>query len=383
MKCWEMTSVLTAILVNCAALVSPWAQTPIPVQESRGVWLDKGQMMEGQEKLLARLDRLQEAGFNTIYVATQIRGYVMYPDSQVLPQWEEAKGKARLVLDWLIPAIHERGMRAEAWTEFGFYSYYTRDATKDPSCGPILDRHPQLAAVDRNGKNYLHNENLGDFYSLCPSNPKAQEILAQLYVEMLERYGFDGLNLDRIRYPDRSFCYCDYCREHFEKDTAIALEPVAAGSKEEEAFLQWRKEQLTEFMEKFSKRFRERFPNAKLTSAVVPLSMMDDKGQDWPTWLKEGYLDAAMPMLYAADITKMVDDIRRETPPAALVFYGLDAGQGLGTLTQQITELRARGTAGLTIWHAGPVEPLLPDIRRNLFGAPAVSPLYAPGEKKE
>jgi uncharacterized lipoprotein YddW (UPF0748 family) len=348
-----------------------------PELESRGVWLDKAQMLEGREDVLARLDRLKNAGLNTIYVAVQIRGAVMYPGSEILPQYDEARKRDPQVLEWLIPAIRERGLRVEAWTEFGFYAYWTPDAAADPSRGAILDRQPELAAIDRDGKDHLHNEKLGDFYALCPSNPESQEILLRLYLEMLGRYRFDGLNLDRIRYPDERFCYCAYCRERFRKDTGLDLRTAAETPDGASAIEEWRKAQLTRFMEHLSRRVRQRFPDVRITSAVVPPGMINEKGQDWPAWIERGYLDAAMPMLYEPDITDSVQWIRRRLGPDALIFVGLDAGQGLPRLTKQIEQLRTLGAPGVTIWYSGTIDPLLPELGAHLFSTPAVSPLYA------
>ncbi|MCP4246733.1 MAG: family 10 glycosylhydrolase [bacterium] len=347
------------------------------VCESRGVWLDKAQMLEGRDELLARLDRLRGAGFNTIYVAMQVRGAVMYPGSQILPQYTEARHKDPHVVDWLIPAIRARGLQVEAWTEFGFYSYWTPDAEMDRSRGAILDRWPQLTAIDRDGKQYLHNEKFGDFYSLCPSHPRSQEILVNLYLEMLDRYDFDGLHLDRIRYPDGRFCYCDHCRGAFGKDAGLGLTVFPATSEQHNAFVRWRKDQLTRFMAGLSQEIRRRFADLRITSAVVPPNMIDEKGQDWPTWIERGYLDAAVPMLYATNITESMQRIRRRLAADTMLFVGLDAGQGISTLTRQIAELRGLGAVGLTIWYSGTIDALLPDLRSGLFATPAVSPLYS------
>ncbi len=54
------------VLTGCATLDEITDGAPVSLSESRGVWLDKAQMLEGRERLPARLDRLQEAGFNTI-----------------------------------------------------------------------------------------------------------------------------------------------------------------------------------------------------------------------------------------------------------------------------------------------------------------------------
>lgn len=375
---WIQAAAVILLSSGSAVLPTARAQGPAPMRESRGVWLDKAQLLEGREALLARLDRLKAAGFNTVYVAVQIRGAVIYPNSGILPQYEEARREAPDLLDWLIPAIHQRGMHAEAWTEFGFYTYWTPDAAADKSRGPILDRHPELAARTRDGQERIHHDKWGDFYSLCPSNPESQAVLTDLYLEMLDRYPFDGLNLDRIRYPDDRFCYCPYCTEHFRKDTSLDLHKLPATRPAHDPFVRWRKEQLTAFMKRFSSRVRERFPKARITAAVVPPGMIDEKGQDWPTWLTRGYLDAAMPMLYEADITESIRGIRSRLGDRAAIFVGLDAGQGVERLRKQIVQLREQRAAGLTIWYSGTVDPLLPDLQGDVFAVPAVSPLYPP-----
>ena len=103
--------------------------------------------------------------------------------------------------------------------------------------------------------------------------------------------------------------------------------------------------------------------------------MIDEKGQDWPVWVERGYLDAAMPMLYAEDIRESVQVIRDRVGPRADIFYGLDAGRGMEVLGPQIDELRAAGARGLTIWYAKSVDPLLPELKMK-FDRPAASPLY-------
>lgn len=374
-RLWVLPVVLAAAL-GCARVERRENPGIQPVLESRGVWLEKAEMIEGKEALAARLDRLQEAGFNSVYVAMQVRGCVMYPGSAVLPLWEGAATAESDLISWLVEEIHRRGMKAEAWTEFGFYTYHTPDATKDPSRGAVLAMNPGLVARDSEGKNYLHNEQWGDFYSLCPSNPKSQEVLSNLYLEMMERFGFDGLNLDRIRYPTDDFCYCSYCREHFERDTGIQLSKFAANSAEQKAFEQWRKDNLTSFMACLSRKLRSRIPGVRITSAVVPPETIDEKGQDWLTWIRKGYLDAAMPMLYSHDIRESVAMIKDRVGEKARIFYGLDAGQGIDVLNAQIDYLRRSGAHGVTIWYSKSVDPLLPELKEQ-FATAALSPLYA------
>jgi uncharacterized lipoprotein YddW (UPF0748 family) len=311
-------------------------------------------------------------------VATQIRGAVIYPGSAILPQYEPVRTSDPEILPWLLEAIRSRGMRSEAWTEFGFYAYWTPDATKDSSKGAILDKHPELAALDREGKPLIHNPQWGDFYALCPANPKSQDILLDLYLETLGKYPFDGLHLDRVRFPDESFCHCGYCREHFEKDTGVALKIAAAADvsdAQKKTLDQWRKQQTCAFVERVSKAVRERFPNRQVTSAVVPPYMIDAKGQDWPVWVERHWVDSVSVMLYAEDITEALARIRERLPADAPVYAGLDAAGGADRLIKQIEQARRDRFPGVTVWYSGIVDPVLDKLHAEVFSSiPADSP---------
>jgi uncharacterized lipoprotein YddW (UPF0748 family) len=200
-----------------------------PSIEIRGVWLASRDMTAPKDTLIAKLDALKSANFNTLLIDTYFKGFVVYPGGSIVPQAPEFRGKPD-VLAMLIEESHKRGIRADMWMEYGFYGYFTADATKDNSMGPILDAHPELLSVDAEGTRFIHRS-FGDFYSICPSNPKSHEILAQIYAEAVTRYPkAHGVNLDRIRYADANYCYCDYCKEHFKADTGIELTKFAEGT---------------------------------------------------------------------------------------------------------------------------------------------------------
>jgi uncharacterized lipoprotein YddW (UPF0748 family) len=198
-------------------------------------------------------------------------------------------------------AAHRRGLRAQAWVSYGFYAYFTRDAAKDKSIGPVLSKHPELTAIDSAGRKSIHRT-LGDFYSLCAANPRSHEILGQLMVEIVAKYPVDGLHLDRIRFPDADFCFCDYCKEHFKSDTGIELAPFASGSEEERKWIEWKRQQTLAAVRHFEKVVHAARPGLPITAYVVGPDEMDARGQSWDLWAKEGLLDAVAVSMYGADI---------------------------------------------------------------------------------
>ncbi len=283
-----------------------------PAVEARGIWIPRDSMeakkdanghvetnAEVKARLSKTLDQLKAANFNLLLVDCWFKGYVAYPGSHVAPQYPAFKGDDRF--GFMVSEAHKRGMQIHAWLGYGFYAYYTSDASKDPSKGALLDARPELAAVDSTGKQVLHRD-LGDYYSLCPSNPKSHELLGEILVEVATAYPVDGVHLDRIRYPEENFCYCDYCKEHFKKDTGLELKEYSKGSAEAKKFLDWRREQTAVAVAHFKKVVQSARPELPMTAYVLSPADMDSKAQGWDLWIQRGLLDAVAVSMYGTDI---------------------------------------------------------------------------------
>lgn len=374
------TCLVTSLLIvsGCRTEMIPEKTPPWnAVTEERGIWLNRSELFGPREELLKLLDELKAAHFTSIYVNTYFRGAVIYPDSAYLPLWSGATHPD--ILQWLLPEIRNRGMRAEAWVEYGFYAYHVPDATKTSDRGIFLNMYPELTAVSADGTPYLHNEKWGDFYSLCPANPMSQKLLGDLFVEILEKYPFDGINLDRIRFPNENFCFCDYCRKHFKEDTGITLEPFEKGTEKYHAFVTWRQEQLNRFMKTYAPQMHNARDGVTVSLSALPPDMMETHAQPWDLWMRRGYIDAAMPMLYGeADFEERVREIKSFSD-WSMVFCGLDAhGLSPETVLDQIRYLKDQGARGCVLWYSGQVADDLPGLREGPFALPAISPLEFP-----
>lgn len=270
-------------------------------------------------------------------------------------------------------------MRAEAWMEYGLYAYWTPSAREDESRGAILDSEPELLSIDADGNEYLHNPNWGDFYALCPTQTRTHELLERLTLEHLERLPFDGINFDRFRFTEADYCFCPACHAAFEEEFGMALRQFDDGTDEAATRDRWRKDQINAMVARISASVRTQFPGKTLTAAVVPPYMLDDKGQDWATWIRNGDVDVVMPMLYLPDVTSEIEATNRFLGERAdRVVYGLDAGLGRDVLFGQIEQLREAPGVGFAIWYSGSIEPLLDELGAGLFAEPATSPLGNP-----
>src|SRR5439155_1185229 len=112
----------------------------------------------------------------------------------------------------------------------------------------------------------------------------------------------DGLHLDRIRFPEADFCFCDYCKEHFKADTGIDLRPFEKGSDDETKWTQWKLQQTLAAVKYFEKVVHAARPGLPITAYVIPPDEMDARGQSWDLWARQGVLDAVAVSMYGADI---------------------------------------------------------------------------------
>ena len=79
------------------------------------------------------------------------------------------------------------------------------------------------------------------FRFVCPNNPAAKEKTLRRLREMLDRYPFDGVFLDKIRFPSPAnglnevlSCFCDHCRR---AAAAIGLDLASVARSLQEPFV--------------------------------------------------------------------------------------------------------------------------------------------------
>jgi uncharacterized lipoprotein YddW (UPF0748 family) len=301
---------------------------------------------------------------------------VPYEGSQVAPAYKPFQGDD--VVKLLVDEAHKHGMQAQAWLSYGFYAYFTADATKDSSKGAILDEHPELLAINNEGNGKLHRA-FGDYFSLCPSNPKSHEVLGKLMVEQVNRYAVDGIHLDRIRYPEDTFCFCGYCKEHFKQDTGLELKEYAKGSDEAKKLLEWRREQTATAVAHFRDVVQKVKPGMPMTAYVVGPFEMDSKAQGWDLWAKRGLLDAVGVSMYGADIRpaaekaiellgpakdKLVCAVSAEVKPSAVYLSNIEVGREYSKL-------------GQFTWYLGAVTDDMKGLEAGPYAEPAKLPFGA------
>jgi len=227
---------------------------------------------------------LAECGFNAV-LPDMCWGGVAHYDSAVLPH-SEAFRKRGDQLAQCVAACHRYGIQVHVWkVNWNLGGQAPREFVE------------QMRAEGR-----LQVTDAGETKEwLCPSHPANLKLETEAMLEVARNYDVDGLMFDYIRYGDNHVCYCNGCRERFQRDTgqAVAAWPAAVTTGAlRQAYVDWRCEQISRLVRAVSRGAHELKPYLRVSAAVFSRypSCREQVGQDWVAWVKEGLLDFLIPM---------------------------------------------------------------------------------------
>jgi uncharacterized lipoprotein YddW (UPF0748 family) len=259
--------------------VSTNAQGENRKHEVRAVWLATINGIDwprtthtAQQKrdLAATLDRLQQAGINTVLFQARVRATTMYPSR--LEPWEgcltghpgQSPGYDPLQL--CIDLCHERGMECHAWV-------VTIPVGKwnNLGCRQLRQRFPRLI------------QRIGEEGYMDPEQGLTGDYLTDVCSEITRNYDIDGIHLDYIRYPETWKIKVSRQRG---------------------------RDYITSIVRKIRNAVKAQKPWVKLSCS--PIGKYDDLGryraggwnartavcQDAQLWLKAGLMDQLYPMMY-------------------------------------------------------------------------------------
>ena len=210
---------------------------------------------------------------------------------------------------------------------------------------------------------------------LCPSHPDNFVLETNSMLEIVRNYDVDGIHFDYIRYPQSDYCYCTGCSARFQSQTGQTVTnwpaDVLATGTLRNAFLDWRRSQITRLVTAVYSGTKALKPNVKVSAAVFPdaPSAYDGVGQDWRRWITNGIVDFLCPMDYTTSHSQFTNYVARQLTYDAgriPIYPGIGAHvlQPEGVLTQ-LQQTRAANTGGFIIFELSPtaVTTLLPAIR--------------------
>ena len=239
-----------------------------------------------QQALRQTLDRLQQAGINTVIFQTRIRATVAYPSN--IEPWDGAfsgtpgRGPGYDPLAFALRECHKRGMELHAWV------------VAFPICNVTLARRLGAEALPKKHPELCHR--CGDAWFMDPGVPATAQYIAGICREIVERYDVDGIHLDYIRYPEESVAW---------KDQAT-YRKYGNGKR----LGDWRRENVSRVVQAVHDAVKSVRPWVKLSCSPVgkraDLPRQSSYGwnareavyQDAAQWLQQGQMDVLFPMMY-------------------------------------------------------------------------------------
>ncbi|MBI5474930.1 MAG: family 10 glycosylhydrolase [Ignavibacteriae bacterium] len=362
-----MNSTLRILLLSFLVACSLQAQ---PV-ELRGVWVTprSGSGFWSKGEIARCMDSIANNNFNVVFFNAWSRGWPLWRSDYFFGQtgyYTDPAAGTRDILQEAIAEAHRRGLEIEAWGEYGFVVWWTGN-TPIPGApkGPLLARHPNWTAKKRDGSDDFESGSGGVFYWLSHNHDDARRFLIDLHREIAERYDVDGIELDRIRYPQTPLLDCGYDSASVAQYTAqFGVPPPQAVN--DPQWMRWRADRLISFQRAAYDSIKAANPHVHVSNAPShyssgsSYSAYENVLQDWRAWLNIGKLDAAQIQMYVqpnllqsyipSALNGVQDSMRRKcyagvAPKTA--SYTLDAA---GTI-QLITTSRNAGLRGQTFWY--------------------------------
>ncbi len=295
----------------------------------RGLWIPRWSIGDQQN-----IFKIIDNKFNHIFLQIFGNGEAYY-QSEIAP--------VRINDDrWLkefLQLAHSKGLKVSAWINV-FYSWGYGVKTENI-------RHPINFAsdwyvLDKNQRSiydYQIDElkRLGiEGYYLTPANPSVRIYLLNIIEEILNKFDFDGIHLDYIRYPNEHFVYDIHLRTKFQRryfydplelnsDSLKIRIGVRGNDDLNSIWWQFINDDLTEFLIQVQKKIKSKIPDCLLSAAVKPdyVIARNEFYQDWLTWVNYDYIDFVCLMAYSNNIEGIIDKTIRSVKDHKKIMIGL------------------------------------------------------------
>lgn len=280
----------------------------------RGIWVHLfDTSLKTSQGIQEFLDTADAANLNTVVVQAARRHDAFY-ESGVLPPTTDDELAAGLdVLGELIPAAHERGLQVHVW--YSVVPSMHRTMLEEPLGPEHLHTRHGFDSPDP----WLQAGNDRTYAYLDPAIPGFQDHVVAVVRDVVERYDVDGVHLDYLRYECLQATDDGGCVNASAGDAATANQhPVTMQRYEahgEGSLGDFMRAQTQDLVRRIYIEVAEVDPSVLVSAALIAQSdgpgadrgafagskAYWDKGQDWASWIEEGIIDHAYPMVYFRD----------------------------------------------------------------------------------
>ncbi len=227
-------------------------------------------------------------------------------------------------LQTLIDKAHAQGIEVHAWI-ITTAIWNSLIPPADPS--HVFNTHgPSKTGYDNWIMSRSDGANRGgaDYY-LDPGHPAAADYIAEMYLSVIRNYDVDGVNFDRVRYPDLnlglnvpSWGYNPVAVARFREATGRSDTPMPTDPQ----WAQWRRDQVTNIVRKVYVESYAIKPHVSISADTITYGHGPQSPsvgawestrtyaevlQDWRAWMREGILDLNIPMNYKREYCTTID----------------------------------------------------------------------------
>lgn len=357
----RVTNLALGLFLAVPIVAAPTAP-PAPAAEVRALWVVRTSLTspEAIEKVVADA---KAAGINTLVVQVRGRGDAYYrsrwePRSVALQDQPIAFDPLAEVLKRARPA----GIAVHAWLNTHLLANLQELPTQPQH---VYAAHPDWLAVPRRVAAELYamdpadpryrekivEASKGDVSELeglytAPSHPAVKEHVYNVFMDVVENYDVDGVHFDYVRYPNPDFDYSRTALDRFRAavEAALSVEerrlmsglaqarPLLYAELYPQLWDRFRREQVTDLVERIATGVKARKPRATVSAAVFANDedALGRRFQDWKLWLERGLLDAVCPMAYTPD----TETWKRQIAIARGFSFGRQVWAGIGAYRQ-------------------------------------------------
>lgn len=218
----------------------------------------------------------------------------------------------------------------------------------------LLQDNPDLVAIDKGG-NPIVSGGAHRLGWVCPARDEVHDYEMAICQEIMSNYPIAGIHLDYVRHNDRFMCFCEHCREAFSAENN--QDPVDLDREGElwSQWIDWRANAVTRFVSRLHEAASAE--DIKVSAAVYAgyPSCVENLGQDWVKWAKDGLVDYLFPMNYSLDANQVIERTGghiAEIDGACHIWEGIWNRPSMTTemLIEQIYGAISTGSQGIVIF---------------------------------
>ncbi|WP_081424582.1 glycoside hydrolase family 10 protein [Deinococcus soli (ex Cha et al. 2016)] len=281
-----------------------------PGSALRGLWIDAfGPGLKTPAQVKQTVQDAARLGVNTLFVQAIRRADCLCRRASVPAVTDADLTPGFDPLDAITAQAHARGMRVIAWLSVTGVANTTVPNTSPDHLmrahGPDAGRASWLAR--RPDGSWLEGKDAW----LDAAIPDAAEYMTQAAVSLVRHYPVDGIQLDRIRYPDGgAWGYDPKVLARYRAETGRPGTPAPT----DPTWQAWKREQITNLVRRIALEVKAVRPDAWISAATITYNdapadlggfrrtrTYTDVMQDWPTWMQTGLIDLNVLMNYKRD----------------------------------------------------------------------------------